>query len=105
MSHLCKKPIKQRIPSRPKELLMHFECDILNSNLKQTITQCGATQDFAISSDGMAFSFKGHLHTTWTDFDSSPKQAEAVFNKIANSINKNYPGLIGMLQGLQKCIA
>ena len=49
---------------------MHFECDILNSNLKQTITQCGATQDFAISSDGMAFSFKGHLHTTWTDFDS-----------------------------------
>ena len=49
---------------------MHFECDILNSNLKQTITQCGATQDFAISSDGMAFSFKGHLHSTWTDFDS-----------------------------------
>ena len=33
------------------------------------------------------------------------QQAEAVFNKIADPRNKNYPGLISMLQGFQKCIA
>ena len=34
-----------------------------------------------------------------------PQQAEAVFNKISGPRNKNYPGLISMLQGSQKCIA
>ena len=33
------------------------------------------------------------------------QQAEAIFNKILDSRNKTYPGLISMLQGFQKCIA
>ena len=33
------------------------------------------------------------------------QQAEAVFNKISGPRNKNYPDLISMLQGFQKCIA
>ena len=85
MSHQCKKTIKHRIPSRPKKLLMHFECDILNSNLKQTITQCGATQDFAISSDGMAFSFKGHLHTTWTDLILFPNDLVHGYRRVSKA--------------------
>ena len=38
-------------------------------------------------------------------FDCIPQQAEAVFNEILGPRNKNYPGLISMLQGFQKCIA
>ena len=34
-----------------------------------------------------------------------PQQAEAIFNKISGPRNENYPGLISMLQGFQKCIA
>ena len=33
------------------------------------------------------------------------QQAEAVFNEISGPRNKNYPGLISMLQGFQNCIA
>ena len=33
------------------------------------------------------------------------QQAEAVFNQISGQRNKNYPGLISLLQGFQKCIA
>ena len=32
------------------------------------------------------------------------QQAEAVFNKIFGPSNKNYPGLISMLQGFKKYI-
>ena len=32
------------------------------------------------------------------------QQAEAFFDKILDTINETYPGLISMLQGFQKCI-
>ena len=37
--------------------------------------------------------------------DINTQLAEAVFDKISGSRNKNYPGLISMPQGFQKCIA
>ena len=33
------------------------------------------------------------------------QQAEAIFDKILGPRNKNYPRLISMLKGFQKCIA
>ena len=33
------------------------------------------------------------------------QEAEVVFNKISGTSNKNYSGLISMLQEFQKCIA
>ena len=36
---------------------------------------------------------------------SRTQQVEAVFNKISGPSNKNYPGLLSMLQGFHKCIA
>ena len=38
-------------------------------------------------------------------FRQYPQWAEVDFNKISGPRNKNYPGLISMLQGFQKCIA
>ena len=38
-------------------------------------------------------------------FALTAQQTEAVFNKISGPKNKNYPELISMLQGFQKCIA
>ena len=43
-------------------------------------------------------------HITYIIYPKT-QQAEAVFNKISGPRNKNYPGLISMLQGFQKCIA
>ena len=37
--------------------------------------------------------------------NKNTQRAEAILNKISNSINKTYTGLISVLQGLQKCIA
>ena len=39
------------------------------------------------------------------NFKTISQQAEADFNKISGPRNKNYPGLISMRQGFQKCIA
>ena len=37
--------------------------------------------------------------------NKNTQRAEAILNKISNSINKTYTGLISVLQGFQKCIA
>ena len=37
--------------------------------------------------------------------DINKQLAEAAFDKISGSRNKTYPGLISMLQRIQKCIA